>query len=238
MPQTLNHTEAAAEEPPPTMRGFQILRVSTVGRRHRELLEIATQAESAGYDALLIGDDGDRGADPIAVACALAPKTKQIGLIPAVDTARQHPFGLARRLTGLDQVSHGRAGWAPQDSSVGRLRESVTIANRLWVSWDEDAIQANKEAGIWVDLEKIHIVDFDGEHYSTHAPLDMPRGPQGQLLLVAPAHVAAMVQAPALVLEDHMVVDYVGGAMPAVSSTHVKPGQTLRARAGVEELHA
>lgn len=213
---------------------LRILRLSTVGRRHREIAEIARSADAVGYDALLINDDGDLGADPLATACALAPVTKRIGLIPAVDTSRIHPFGLARKMVGFDQASHGRAGWAPFDSAPHRLREAVTIANRLWVSWPQDAIVADKEAGVWADVDRVRSVDFDGDHYSTHAPLDMPRSVQGQPLLLLSADLARIVDAPALTLEDQIVVDYDGEVHGAQAAK--RDGATLRERAGILEL--
>lgn len=221
---------------PPAGR-LEILRVTTAGRSHEQLVDIAGRAESAGFDALLIADDGDEGADPIATACALSAVTGRIGLIPAVDTSRQHPFGLARRLTGLDQVSAGRAGWAPRDTVLARLREAVSIANRLWDSWSPDAVLADKDAGVWVDVSKVRDVHFAGAHYSTRAPLDMPRGPQGELLLVLPADVAGEVDAPALVLESQVVHDY-RGEIPHATRSEAAPGTTLRARARLAPVAA
>lgn len=213
-------------------RTLHVLRVSNLGARHVTLLEAARAAEDLGLDALVIGDDGDRGVDPIAAAAALAPLTSAIGLVPEVDTARQHPFGLARRLTGLDQASAGRAGWAPRDAEPRRLAEAVRIVTALWDSWPDDAIRADKDAAVWVDVDRVRPVHLDGEHYRLHAPLDLGRSIQGQPLLLLPPSWPADVAVPAEAVPVTAVVVYADPA--AVPSREPSPpAATLRARAGL-----
>lgn len=218
---------------------LEILRVETAGQRHQRLVEIARLAEAAGYGALLLTDPGQAGPDPIAAIAALAPLTRTIGLIAEVDTSLQHPFGLARRLSAIDQASAGRAGWAPVDNDPERLRDAIRIATGLWESWPADAIVADKEAGLWIDTDRIRPVTVTGRHYSVAAPLDVPRSPQGQPLLLVPRAVADSLAADDLVvvdtlaLEDTDVTDWASGSVP-VPHTTATAAPTLRARAGLE----
>jgi len=215
--------------PPPALR---VLRVSNTDLRHADLVALAHDAERAGLDAILIGDDGDTGPDPIAAAAALAPLTTGLGLIPEVDTARQHPFGLARRLTGLDQVSTGRAGWAPRDTEPQRLVEAVRIITALWDSWPDDVIRADKEAAVWVDVERVRSVDLDGAFWSVHAPLDLGRSLQGQPLLIVPTVWPRDIPVPVEALAADAVT--IHETVPSEPLPHAPTTPTLRARAGLE----
>src|ERR1700712_1368284 len=49
--------------------------------------------------------------DPLTLLPALAVVTERIGLVATANTTYNEPYTLARRLTSLDQVSAGRAGW-------------------------------------------------------------------------------------------------------------------------------
>lgn len=215
--------------PPPAL---QVLRVSNADLRHADLVALAQDAERAGLDAIVIGDDGETGLDPIAAAAALAPLTTGLGLIPEVDTSRQHPFGLARRLTGLDQVSAGRAGWAPRDSEPRRLVEAVEIITTLWDSWPDDAIRADKQAAVWVDVDRVRSVDLDGTFWSVHAPLDLGRSLQGQPLLLVPANWPSDAAVPVQAMTPQTIT--VHDTVPPTRGAGTSPPTTLRARAGLE----
>ncbi|MBU8823854.1 LLM class flavin-dependent oxidoreductase [Mycolicibacterium goodii] len=206
----MNAHRPAAEGVETPARGTRrsVLRVSTVGRDFTELIHIARSAEESGVRALLLDDAGDGGSDPVVVACALARKTRTIELVAAVNTARQHPFGIARRLSGLVQVSGGRAGWAPQDSNRYRLLEAVTIARALWYSWPPEAVVADKAAGVWVETTLVSSIHFDGVHYSVHAPLDLPRSLTGEPHLYLPAELRGSLAAPATYLDEVRVDRY------------------------------
>lgn len=212
--------------------GLHVLRVTNLDARHATLLAVARAAEELGLDAVVIGDDGDHGIDPIAAAAALAPLTSAIGLVPEVDTARQHPFGVARRLTGLDQASAGRAGWAPRDTEPARLVEAVRIVTALWDSWPDDAIRADKESAVWVDVDRVRPVHLDGKYYRVHAPLDLGRSIQGQPLLLLPPAWPADVAVPVESVPAAAVTVYADlAAVPPLEPA--PPGSTLRARAGL-----
>lgn len=58
------------------------------------------------------------------------------------------------------------------------------MALKLWDSWEDDAIVADKAAGVWGDDAKIHPPRHQGTHFSVAGALNVPRSPQGYPLLV------------------------------------------------------
>lgn len=58
------------------------------------------------------------------------------------------------------------------------------MAQKLWDSWDDDAISADKESGVWGHNDKVRTVDHRGEFFSVRGPLNVPRPIQGYPLLV------------------------------------------------------
>ncbi|MFC5789433.1 LLM class flavin-dependent oxidoreductase [Agromyces tardus] len=69
-------------------------------------------------------------------------------------------------------------------------RDAVEVVRRLWDSWEDDAIIRDAATARFVDREKLHHIDFEGEHFSVKGPSITPRSPQGQLLVTALAHQA------------------------------------------------
>ncbi len=58
------------------------------------------------------------------------------------------------------------------------------MAQKLWDSWEDDTIVADKSAGVWGDQSKIHPPAHRGEYFSVEGALNIPRSPQGYPLLV------------------------------------------------------
>ncbi|GAA3675890.1 LLM class flavin-dependent oxidoreductase [Arthrobacter ginkgonis] len=149
--------------------------------------------------------------DALLVANAVAPLTGRIGLFPTVTTTHTEPFHTATGLQTLDYTSRGRAGWqvrvsaaaheaahfgrrhlpADQVSRVGELfreaREAVEVARRLWDSWEDDAIIRDTSTGRFIDRDKVHYADFEGEFFSVKGSSITPRSPQGQPLVAVSA---------------------------------------------------
>ncbi|HVT69205.1 MAG TPA: NtaA/DmoA family FMN-dependent monooxygenase, partial [Trebonia sp.] len=65
-----------------------------------------------------------------------------------------------------------------------RADEFVDVIAKLWDSWEDDAIVADAERGVWAEADKIHTVDHKGTFFSVRGPLNLPRSPQGYPLLV------------------------------------------------------
>ena len=62
------------------------------------------------------------------------------------------------------------------------------VVRRLWDSWEDDAEIRDVATGRFIDREKLHYVDFTGDHFSVKGPLTVPRPPQGQPIVSVLAH--------------------------------------------------
>jgi FMN-dependent oxidoreductase (nitrilotriacetate monooxygenase family) len=175
---------------------------------------LARVAERGKLDSLFLADSpvlwggrvGRRPAatlEPTVLLTALAGVTDHIGLIATASTTYNEPYNLARRFAALDHVSGGRAGWnivttAGLDAArnfnldelpahrerYARAAEFVDVALKLWDSWDDDTVLADKEAGVWGDDTRIHPAAHEGEFYRVAGALDVSRSAQGRPLLV------------------------------------------------------
>ncbi len=152
---------------------------------------LARIAERGKLDSLFLadspvqqGDPGRRPAgklEPTVLLTALAGVTEHIGLIGTASTSYNEPYNLARRLASLDHVSGGRAGWnivttagadaarnfglddvPPHADRYERAAEFVEVATKLWDSWDDDAVVADKEAGVHADAAKVRPIGHRG----------------------------------------------------------------------------
>ncbi|MFK4850347.1 LLM class flavin-dependent oxidoreductase [Microbacterium sp. ZW T6_19] len=66
--------------------------------------------------------------------------------------------------------------------------EVVDAIRRLADSWEDDAIIRDVESGRFLDRERVHNADFEGEFFSITGASIVPRSPQGQPLITALAH--------------------------------------------------
>jgi len=144
--------------------------------------------------------------DAVLVAARIAPATRHIGLIPVATVTHTEPFHVSKAIATLDYASHGRAGWQPRISATaheaalfGRRDEAqvpyfeeaveyVDVVRRLWDSWEDDAIIRDVTNGRYVDTDKLHYIDFVGQHFSVKGPSITPRPPQGQPVVAVLAH--------------------------------------------------
>jgi FMN-dependent oxidoreductase (nitrilotriacetate monooxygenase family) len=176
-------------------------------------VDLARIAERGTFDSLFLADGPQlwsnlaqrpAGAlEPLTLLTALATATEHIGLIATASTSYNSPYNLARRFASLDIVSGGRAGWnivttagAEAARNFGldaepahaeryaRAAEFLDVALKLWDSWEDDAIVADKAAGVWGDDARIHPARHQGTYFSVAGALNVPRTPQGYPLLV------------------------------------------------------
>ena len=63
--------------------------------------------------------------------------------------------------------------------------EFVQIAKELWDSWEDDAIMGNRKTGEFLDPKKVRPIHFDGKFYKVRGPLNIPRSPQGQPIIIS-----------------------------------------------------
>ena len=65
-----------------------------------------------------------------------------------------------------------------------RAAEFVDVAQRLWDSWEDGAVLANKASGRYTDPSRIHALGHSATHFKVAGPLTVPRPPQGYPVLV------------------------------------------------------
>lgn len=175
--------------------------------------EIGRTAEAAKLDAVFFADgpalrvnvkhNAASGLEPITLLTAIATATTHLGLIATASTTYYEPYNLARLFSTLDHLSGGRAGWnivttatdqaaanfgldrhPDHEERYARAREFVDAVVALWDSWEDDAIVLDPAAGIYADPDRIHRIDFEGEHVKVRGPFNAPRTPQGHPVLV------------------------------------------------------
>ncbi|MGA4996682.1 NtaA/DmoA family FMN-dependent monooxygenase [Streptomyces arboris] len=172
-------------------------------------IQQAQAAEHALFDALFIVDSQFINStypahylnrlEPLTLLSAVATHTRHIGLVATASSTYNSPFNLARRFASLDLISGGRAGWNVVTSfdtgtsknfgldehldyatRYGRALEFVQVARGLWDSYEDDAFPADVERSLFLDPERLHALDHQGEHFKVAGPLNVSRSPQGQ----------------------------------------------------------
>ncbi|HET6598315.1 MAG TPA: LLM class flavin-dependent oxidoreductase, partial [Burkholderiaceae bacterium] len=141
--------------------------------------------------------------EPFTLLSALAMVTKHIGLVATGSTTFDAPYHIARRFASLDHISNGRAGWnivttsnpdAAQNFGLDehmehgeryrRAREFYDVVTGLWDSWADDAFVRDRESGIFVDPDKMHVLNHKGKYFSVKGPVNIARPVQGWPLIV------------------------------------------------------
>jgi alkanesulfonate monooxygenase SsuD/methylene tetrahydromethanopterin reductase-like flavin-dependent oxidoreductase (luciferase family) len=175
----------------------------------RTLTQKVRAAENAGFtlatfeDSILLPRSGNTGrVDAVNRASFVAATTSTIGLVPVVETTYAEPFHTSSQLATLDYASRGRGGWIAArvtEPTAGRAwgrpiltehadldreqRDSISVVRSLWDSWEDDAVIRDYASGRFLDRDKLHYVDFEGESFTVKGPAIVPRPPQGQLVV-------------------------------------------------------
>jgi FMN-dependent oxidoreductase (nitrilotriacetate monooxygenase family) len=142
--------------------------------------------------------------DPLPLLGVLVPATQTIGLGAAVPVSRTEPFHTARAFSVLDHLSGGRAAWVvtPFADDEGaelsdpayptldpaqryeRAVEYIEVAIKLWDSWEDGAILADKANGLFADSARVHPIDHRGSYFSVRGPLTAIRPVQGRPVII------------------------------------------------------
>jgi alkanesulfonate monooxygenase len=141
--------------------------------------------------------------EPFTLLSALAMVTNHIGLVATGSTTFDTPYHIARRFASLDHLSNGRAGWNIVTTSnpeaaknfgmeehmehgerYARAREFYEVVTGLWDSWADDAFIRDVESGIFLDPDKMHVLDHKGKYLSVRGPVNIARPVQGWPLIV------------------------------------------------------
>jgi FMN-dependent oxidoreductase (nitrilotriacetate monooxygenase family) len=136
-------------------------------------------------------------ADPLPLVPLLGYVTKHLGIVATLTTSFYPPYLAARLAATLDHLTRGRAGLnlvtahndrTAQNFGLERHHEHdlryamadewMAVVNRLWASWEPDAIVADSQSGLFADYRKVHPIDFAGEYYRSRGPLNVSPGPQ------------------------------------------------------------
>lgn len=141
--------------------------------------------------------------EPITLLSALAPVTEHIGLVATASTTFNEPFHIARKFASLDLLTGGRAGWNLVTSNsdlearnfnldhhvehgerYDRAREFADVVTGLWQSYERYAFPRDTAGGIFLDIDKLHVLEHRGEHFRVRGPLNVPPSPQGRPIIV------------------------------------------------------
>lgn len=176
-------------------------------------VNIAKASERGTLDAIFLADGPALAGDvaqqpsgrlePTVLLTAIALATQHIGVIATASSTFNDPYNLARRLASVDHLSGGRAAWnvvttyndaaaqnfgqpssAAHAERYARAEEFVEVVQKLWDSWEDDAIIGDAQRGVFADPAKVHRIDHVGPHFSVRGPLNVPRSPQGRPVIV------------------------------------------------------
>ena len=169
------------------------------------MLFIADAASPPGTDdleTLSLTSRIDR-MDPIPILSAVSVVTKNLGLAATMTTTYLEPYNLARTMASLDHISGGRAAWnivtgsnkddalqfsreahAPHAERYDRAEEFVDVVRGIWDSYDDDAFPRDKESGVYMRPDKVHLLNHKGKHFQVRGPSAVPRSPQGHPVMI------------------------------------------------------
>ena len=139
-------------------------------------------------------------------AAYLAPSLSTLSVVPTVSTTYSEPFHVSSQLASIDHLASGRSGWVVATSPTGaaartwgrdpvldldglarEATDAVRVVRDLWDSWEDDAVVRDVTSSRYLDRDRLHYIDFAGETYSVKGPAIVPRPPQGQVVVLAPA---------------------------------------------------
>ncbi|MGA1838628.1 NtaA/DmoA family FMN-dependent monooxygenase [Herbiconiux sp. 11R-BC] len=142
--------------------------------------------------------------DPMPLVSALAAVTENLGFILTTSTTVEPPAANARRFATLDHFTEGRIGWNIVTGSSGATAAAlmgkeliahdkrydmaddyVDVSLTLWEgSWEDGSLVLDKQAGVYADPAKVHLVHHEGPYFRTDGILNLPPSPQRTPLLV------------------------------------------------------
>ena len=123
--------------------------------------------------------------DPLQLVPAMALVTEHLGFGLTASLSFEHPYTFARRLSSLDHLTKGRAGWnivtsyldsgarniglaaqTGHDDRYDVADEYMEVVYKLWEgSWEEGAVLRDRQRRIFTDASKVHPIRHEGRHY-------------------------------------------------------------------------
>lgn len=156
--------------------------------------DYATSLRTAGKGSIYL--------DPVTTIAHVAGATRHIGLGATVSTSFVPPYAIARQLLSVDHLSGGRVAWnivtsttnaearnmghvgiAAPGERYDRADRVVETVTALWNSWEPDALVHDRDSGLFADPELVRRVP-EALSDLARGPLNLPRSPQGQPVLM------------------------------------------------------
>src|ERR1700733_3674588 len=127
--------------------------------------------------------------EPMLLVPAMALVTEHLAFGRTASTSFEHPYTFARRISTLDHLTKGRAGWnivtsylesgarniglggqSAHDDRYDVADEYMEVCYKLWEgSWEDDAVLRDRARGIFTDPAKVHRVQHQGTNYRLDA---------------------------------------------------------------------
>ena len=127
--------------------------------------------------------------DPVLLIPAMAHTTKHLGFGVTCTLSFEPPYPFARRMSTLDHLTDGRAGWnivtgylnsaakgvgldnqTAHDTRYEVADEYMEVMYKLWEgSWEDGAVVRDRVKGIYTRPEKVHRVVHEGANYRVDA---------------------------------------------------------------------
>jgi FMN-dependent oxidoreductase (nitrilotriacetate monooxygenase family) len=123
--------------------------------------------------------------DPLQLVPVMAAVTDHLGFGLTASVSFEHPYTFARRLSTLDHLSKGRAGWnivtsyldsgaknvglsgqTSHDERYDIADEYLEVCYKLWEgSWEDGAVLRDREGGVFTDPAKVHAIKHEGRYF-------------------------------------------------------------------------
>jgi FMN-dependent oxidoreductase (nitrilotriacetate monooxygenase family) len=123
--------------------------------------------------------------DPLQLVPAMALVTQHLGFGVTASISFEHPYTFARRISTLDHLTKGRAGWnivtsylesgarniglsnqSQHDDRYEVAEEYMEVVYKLWEgSWADGAVLRDRERRIFTDPSKVQPIAHEGKHY-------------------------------------------------------------------------
>ncbi len=134
--------------------------------------------------------------DPVPLLSFMAAVTERVGLASTFSTSHHHPYYVARLWASLDHLTRGRAGWnvvtslnhnqaanygeerEPTEIRYDKAHEFVEVCQKLWDSWDDDAVVMDAANAVFANADKVRRIEHEGKFYRSRGPLNVTRSPQ------------------------------------------------------------
>ncbi|HTJ93961.1 MAG TPA: LLM class flavin-dependent oxidoreductase [Pararobbsia sp.] len=123
--------------------------------------------------------------DPLQIIPPMALVTKHLGFGLTTSISFEHPYPFARRMSTLDHLTRGRAGWnivtsylnsgarnlgqaaqVQHDDRYEIADEYLEVLYKLWEgSWEDDAVVRDRTRRVFTEPGKVHPIAHQGKHF-------------------------------------------------------------------------